>query len=278
MGTALQAGPVRMSVAGICVAVAAIAVPAAAPGDRPDPEPPARVVTLPTANAAWDYQIGGAFRPAPAVSIVTRDRNDLASAGDYSICYVNAFQTQPDEKRFWVDDPKRWRLVLKDANGDPVVDGAWGEFLLDTTAGKRDALRRIVGRWIDRCAADGFEAVEFDSLDSWDRARGLISRTQNKAFARLLTARAHKGGMAAAQKNWAGLSPEGPDLGFDFAVAEECGRYSECGTYARAYDERVYVVEYRDRDFENACDRWGSTLSIVCRDRDVTPTGVNRRC
>lgn len=54
-------------------------------------------------------------------------------------------------------------------------------------------------------------------------------------------------------------------LGFDFAVAEECGRWNECQAYASAYAERVLVVEYRDQNFTRACDHWGSTLSIVRR-------------
>ncbi len=154
-----------------------------------------------------------------------------------------------------------------------------GEFLLDTgRAGKRAALADIVGEWIDCCAVDGFDAVEFDNLDSWDRGHGLITKADNRTFARLLTARAHAAGLAAAQKNWAELSPRGPQIGFDLAVAEECGRWRECGSYAHAYDDRVYVVEYRDQDFARACERWGSRLSIVRRNLAVTPAGANRRC
>ncbi len=243
------------------------------------PVPTAIGVSLPTPNVQWDYQIGGAFTPARRVGVVSRDRNAAPSPGDYNICYVNAYQTQPDERDFWMDDPDHWRLVLTDENGDPVVDGQWGEFLLDTgRAGKRAALADIVGEWIDGCAADGFDAVEFDNLDSWDRGRGLISRADNEAFARLLTVRAHAAGLAAAQKNWAELSPHGPQIGFDLAVAEECGRWRECGSYARAYGDRVYVVEYRDQDFARACERWGSRLSIVRRNLAVTPAGANRRC
>ena len=135
-----------------------------------------------------------------------------------------------------------------------------------------------MGRWIDGCAEDGFDAVELDNLDSWGRSHGLVTRSHNKAFARVLTARAHRAGLAAGQKNWAGLSPDGPGIGFDFAVAEECGRYHECGAYARAYDDRVLVVEYRDPDFATACEAWGPALSIVRRNLNVTPGGVNRRC
>ena len=136
----------------------------------------------------------------------------------------------------------------------------------------------IVGPWIDGCAADGFEAVELDNLDSWDRSDGLVSRSDNTRFARLLTARAHRAGLAAGQKNWSELSRRGPALGFDFAVAEQCGQWDECGAYAAAYDDRVYVVEYQGRSYRSTCGEWGERLSVVRRDVDVSPGGVNRRC
>ena len=256
----------------ICWAPAGVARPAPAPVG-------AATVTPPAADVDWDYQIGGAFPPAPGVGVVARDRAAEPAAGHYNICYVNAFQTQPDERSSWRDDPERWALVLTDEEGEPVVDQAWGEWLLDTrTRGSRRSLMAVVGPWIDGCAAAGFQAVELDNLDSWDRSSGLITRRHNKAFARLLTARAHRAGLAVGQKNWAELSPQGPGLGFDFAVAEECSRYDECGRYARAYADRVLVVEYRDRDFARACRAWGSRLSIVRRDVDVSPDGTNRRC
>ncbi len=242
----------------------------------------AAVATLapvpPTPAADWDYQIGGAFEPAAGVGVVARDRHDEPLSGAYSVCYVNAFQTQPDERRFWRKDPAHWRLVLK-RDGRAVVDGAWGEWLLDSrTQAKRRALADIVGRWTDRCVTDGFDGVELDNLDSWDRSRRLITRADNRAFALLLTQRVHAAGLAVAQKNWSELAAGGPDLGFDFAVAEECARYRECRSYAAAYASQVLAVEYRRKDFRRACARWGDRLSIVLRDRAVSVDGVNRRC
>jgi Glycoside-hydrolase family GH114 len=270
---------IPVALAGLALALGSAAGVDGAGAAAPDRATPAAGVVLPTPDVDWDYQIGGAFAPAAGVTLVSRDRNDAPLPGAYNVCYVNAFQTQADEKAFWVDHPAHWSLVLKDAAGHPVVDGRWGEFLLDTrTADKRTRLARIVGRWIAGCATDGFDGVELDNLDSWDRARGLVSKADDKAFARLLTGRAHDAGLAAAQKNWAELSSRGPALGFDFAVAEECGRYDECDAYAAAYDDRVYVVEYRDQDFATACQRWGDSLSIVRRDVEVTPGGVDRRC
>src|SRR3954469_15723445 len=82
-------------------------------------------VLLPPAGTDWDYQLGGA-RPVPGhVGIVERDRHAPPVAGKYNVCYVNGFQTQADESRFW--RRHHWRLVLKD-DGRPVVDSAWGEW------------------------------------------------------------------------------------------------------------------------------------------------------
>ena len=185
--------------AAIVVLVAAVLVvtPAPASTARPDPPRAAGVTALPPTGVDWDYQLGG-DRPVPdRVGVVVRDRRSEPVAGLYNVCYVNGFQTQPDEKRFWRD---RWRLVLK-RDGRPVVDGAWGEWLLDIgTTAKRRALARIVGRWTGRCAEDGFDAVEFDNLDSFTRSRGLLTPPTPAASPRGWSA-APTEGLAAAQKN-----------------------------------------------------------------------------
>jgi len=90
----------RLGSIGVATALAVLATASACwsvagPGSGPEPGPAAErsvpAVVLPTPNVGWDYQIGGGFTPAPTVGIVARDRNDEPSAGDYSICYVNAF-------------------------------------------------------------------------------------------------------------------------------------------------------------------------------------------
>lgn len=264
-----QRGPHRSILRWLLTSLAAVlalsvAAPASAQTGLPDPA------------VDWDYQIGGARPPAPGVGTVVRDRHD-EPAGGYDVCYVNAFQTQPDDKDFWRGHG-RWSLVLKKA-GRPVVDGAWGEWLLDTgTPAKRQRLARIVGRWIAGCAADGFDAVEPDNLDSFSRSLGLLYRRDNLALARLLVRSAHRADLAIAQKNFAECTVCAERVGFDFAVAEECQRYDECGRYAEAYDDRVLVVEYDRASFEAACAAWGSRLPIVFRDLDVSPGGPDEHC
>jgi hypothetical protein len=220
-----------------------------------------------------DYQLGG-DRAVPAdVGIVVRDRHSRPLAGHYNVCYVNGFQTQADEASFW---RKRPRLVLR-SHGHPVVDSAWGEWLLDLrTKKKRLRLARIVGAWTSGCAAKGFDAVEYDNLDSFTRSHGLITQGQSLAFARLVVARAHAAGLAAGQKNLAGY--DGRKVGYDFAIAEECGRYRECAGYTKFYGRRVIAIEYRRQDFDWTCAHDGASLPVVLRDLDLSPSGVHDYC
>jgi hypothetical protein len=242
-------------------------------------------VQAPPVHGTFDYQIGGAYPPAASVDIVDRDRHAEAVPSAYSICYLNAYQTQPGTLSWWrAHHP---RLLLR-AGGGFVEDPGWpGEYLLDTsTAAKRMRLADVLGRWIDGCAARGYEGVEPDNLDSFTRSRGLLSRGDNFSLARLMVGRAHADGVAIAQKNTAGASAAGRNrVGFDFAIAEECQRYRECGQYLSAYGRHVIEIEYTDyprQVFTAACAARGGRISIVLRDRDVVPRGdagyVERWC
>lgn len=250
---------------------------------------------LPTANARFDYQIGGDY-PLPAgVRVVSRDWF-IGAAPDtaYGICYVNAFQTQanedgvdrPDEQSNWPQ-----ALVLTELGDDPN----WGgEYLIDiSTAENREAAAAWVLPMLETCADKGFKGVEFDNLDSWTRFDGTpvagqvpFEKAEAVAYAALLVADAHALGLAAAQKNTTDLSRgEALDqIGFDFAIAEECGRWKECGRYRANYGNLVFVIEYRLKDFKKDCKKkkLRKRLSIVLRDVNVTQPGsgtyVYRAC
>lgn len=238
---------------------------------------------VPEAGAAFDYQISGAYPPPLGVRVVSRDSSDAPAPGLYSICYVNAFQAQPGARsETW------WRthhpdLLLHDAHGKEVVDHDWNEILLDvSTPAKRSALAQVEAPWLAHCRSAGFQAVEPDNLDSYQRSDKLLTAADNTAFARLLVARAHADGLAAAQKNAAELLGAHGHMGFDFAVTEECGAYGECGEYAEAYQDRVFDVEYTDTGLHDACRAWSARIAIVRRDLDVLtpadPGYVRRTC
>lgn len=236
----------------------------------------ASALTLPPANGQFDYQIGGAYTPLSSVAIVDRDRNDAPAAGKYDVCYVNAFQTQPDEITWWKTNHPD--LLLKNSSGAYVKDTTWGEILLDTsTAAKRTAIAAIVDGWIDGCGAAGYQAIEPDNLDSWTRSQRLLTQAENQAMATLLASHAHADDLAIAQKNAVELAPVGRMIGFDFAIAEECQVYDECDGYTATYGDEVYEIEYDDNggqaNFDAACSARGATLSIIYRDRDVLPLG-----
>jgi len=227
---------------------------------------------LPPAGAALDYQLGGAYNPMSGVKIVSRDRTAEPAAGLYNICYVNGFQAQPNEEDFWLSDHAE--LVLRDSSGEPVIDEDWNELMLDiSSADKRTKLAGIIGGFIDGCAKSGFDAVEIDNLDSFTRSGGRLSEQNAIDFMALLSQRAHAKGMPIAQKNSAELVSQRAKLGTDFAIAEECNRYDECGVYTEGYGSMVFVIEYRRSDFDKGCKEFPD-LSMVLRDVELTtPNG-----
>jgi hypothetical protein len=235
-------------------------------------------VTAPPVHAGFDYQIGSPYSPPAGVRVVSRDHDASPAAGLYNVCYVNAFQAQTGAEGSWDSD-----LLLRDSNGKVVKDPDWNEALLDLrTADKRGRVAAKVETWIDQCASKGFNGVEPDNYDSYTRSKQLLTADQAQSYIRLLSAYAHSRGLAIAQKNTAELAGNAKANGLDFAVAEECAEYDECGDYASAFANHVEVIEYTDSGLSKACSKWGSTLSVVERDVNVTAPGsgsyVRRTC
>lgn len=225
-------------------------------------------VVAPPAHAGFDYQIGGGYPPPDGVTVVARDHDDTPAAGRYNVCYVNAFQAQPGAEGEWGD------LLLRDGAGDIVYDEEWGEALLDLrTPDKRQRIADKVNGWTDQCAVKGFQAVEPDNYDSYTRSQDLLTAAHAQTFIRLLAAHAHRVGLAIGQKNTVELAGDRVANGLDFAVAEECGEWAECGDYADAFGANVLVIEYTEEGMTAACADWGDELSIVLRDVDVSTPG-----
>lgn len=231
---------------------------------------------LPTSGIP-DYQLGGGYTPPAGVTIVERDSTDRPAAGKYSICYVNGFQTQPGDADAWLDDHPS--AILRDHDGKPVSDPGWpDEMLLDTTtASARSTITKVLTTSIARCADRGFDAVEFDNLDSWTRSHGALTRAGNLALARALVDVGHAHGLAVGQKNTPQLGASGrKSTGFDFVVAEECVEYQECSAYTKAYGGHVIDVEYSDntgRSWSSVCADDDRPAMTILRDRDlVTPS------
>ncbi len=264
---------------------AAPTAPAAGPSRAPAPAPaPTPGVTLPPTAGVFDYQLGG---PSPtvrvgattrAIDVVVRDATAAPLPGAYTVCYVNGFQTQPGEASLW---RRHTDVLLHDEGGDLVVDPDWpDEYVLDpSTPAQRRTILSVLGPVVTGCAADGFDAVEIDNLDTWTRFDA-IDEAGAHALARAYVDLAHSAGLAIAQKNAAEITRLAHDrLGFDFAVTEECAAWDECAAYTDVYGDHVLQIEYPD-----ALDDAGLTFAQVCaltdrapltilRDRDLVPPG-----
>lgn len=214
----------------------------------------------PPPAGAFDYQLGASYEPPDEISVIVRDHTASPEPGRYNICYVNAFQSQPGEAARWDG------LLLRDDDG-PVADPGWpDEFLLDTsTAKNRAEISERLGGPISDCAEAGFDAVEFDNLDSFTRSGGALTAEDNLALADLLLRAAHREGLAVAQKNAAEFTEFAAQLGFDFAIAEDCGRYGECADYSAAYDV-VLDIEYSGE----------ATFSALCASGELPPHAIRR--
>lgn len=254
--------------------------------------------TLPPSTGGFDYQIAGRYTPDPRVSIISSDPaiadGRPLDTTRYNICYLNALQTQPEHYEWWMANYPH--LILLDENGDPVhdPDPDWaGELLFDiSTAEKRTALFELERAWIAGCRQAGYQAVEADNLDSYLRAGGAFGEDEAEQFMKQFVAEAHAQGLAAAQKNgveWVGA--RATNVGFDFAIVEECQLTQECDQLIAYYGaslvfEIEYVYDTADSSsgvevpagstahFAAACRARGSSVRVVLRNRDVRPAGA----
>ncbi|WP_454859980.1 endo alpha-1,4 polygalactosaminidase [Promicromonospora soli] len=233
-------------------------------------------VALPPTTGRFDYQLGVAYELEGGLDVVVRDATADPAVGAYNICYVNGFQTQPGEADLWLDGNED--LLLHDAAGELVVDPDWpDEYVLDpSTQALRDRILGILGPVLTGCADAGFDAVEIDNLDTWmrftDPSTGLIEQADALALAGAYIDLAHEAGLAVGQKNAAEATTEGRELGFDFAVTEECAAYDECGSYTGVYGEQVLQIEYTDNlpdGFDAVCADPDRAPLTILRDRDL---------
>ena len=174
------------------------------------------------------------------MGIVARDSSEQPAPGRYSICYVNGFQTQPGDQ--WPDT-----LVLHDASGSDVADRGWpDERILDiSTPAKRAAIVEALAPTVHRCAVRGVPGgrvrqsrLVYGSNGAFDLAA---------AGPRDTAGRTGTGRNSLRDRRTPELGRRGPaDIGFDFAVAEECRRFDECTAYTDVYGDYVIDIRYID--------------------------------
>ncbi|HCG57044.1 endo alpha-1,4 polygalactosaminidase [Brevibacterium sp.] len=273
------------ALAGVIAATALLAACSSGAADAVTPTSDSSAFELPPTSGVFDYQLGGAYDELDlgddpvGIDVVVRDATSEPLDGAYSVCYVNGFQTQPDDAEFWLE---REDLLLHDSNGDLVIDPEWpDEYVLDpSSAEARQGILEILGPVIDGCAADGFDAVEIDNLDTWTRF-DQIDEVGAHELAGEYVARAHDAGMAIAQKNAAEITQVAHDeIGFDFAVTEECGVWEECAAYTDVYGDHVLQIEYpaalgeAEMTFDEVCALTDRATLTILRDVELVSAGT----
>jgi hypothetical protein len=196
----------------------------------------------PTPGTTWQWQLTGPLDTSVDAEVFDIDLFDtpaatieeLQQSGRRVICYFSAGTLEP------------WR---PDAEAFPgVVIGqrmsGWDEYWLDVR--RIDLLAPILRARLDLAAEKGCDAVEPDNVDAYLNATGFpLDHEDQTAFNRFLAAEAHARGLAIGLKNAVELIPTLVD-DFDFAVNEECYRWSECDTLLPFVEagKAVFGAEY----------------------------------
>ena len=216
---------------------------------------------IPTQGLQWQYQLqgklntklcvvpwsgGACVRPnvydvdlyAPnGVTLDTAAVTAIHALGAHAVCYVDA-GTWED---FRPDAGAYPASVLGRSNGWP------GERWLDIRA--TSTLLPIIAARVAKCAAAGFDAVDFDNVDGYENDTGfLLTAADQLTFNEDLAGIAHSDGLSVGLKN------DTDQLGqlegsFDFAINEQCAKYDECDAYDgwTAAGKAVVEVEYHTR-------------------------------
>jgi len=192
---------------------------------------PAGSAWAPAAGASWQYQLDGAIDTTVAADIFDVDLDstkravidDLHTRGRHVLCYIDAGSWEP-----YRPDSGRFPASVKGGTVDGWPDERW----LDIR--RLDVLRPLLRARLDRCAAKGFDGVEFDWIDGYVQHTGFaITKADQLRYDRWLAQAAHARGLLVAQKNGPGLVKDLVAT-WDLAVTEECFQYAECSRY-RAY-------------------------------------------
>jgi hypothetical protein len=234
------------------IAAACLLATAATASAAPPPGPAAHALPAPAACAGcwvpaqrttWQWQLSGTVRRTVAAQMYDIDMfeatpalvADLHARGRRVVCYIDAGSWErwrPDAGRFPAS------VIGRPLQGWP------GERFVDIR--RMRTLAPLLQWRIDRCAAKGFDGVEFDNVASYQERTGFrLTAADQLRFDTWLANHAHRAGLAVALKNdpdqVRALEPY-----FDMELDEQCFQYSECGLLRPfiTAGKPVFEVEY----------------------------------
>ncbi len=201
---------------------------------------------VPAQSTSWQWQLSGTVRTSVVAQMYDIDMFETTPAlvarlhglGRRVVCYIDAGSWER-----WRPDAARFPAAVI---GRPM-QGWPGERWLDIR--RLSVLGPLLGWRIDRCAAKGFDGVEFDNVAGYQSPTGFrLTAADQLRFNTWLANRAHRAGLAVALKNDPDqvrtLEPY-----FDMELDEQCFQYTECGLLRPfiAAGKPVFEVEYGRR-------------------------------
>lgn len=226
-------------------------------------------VWTPAPGTSWQWQLSGPIDTSLDVTAYDVDLFDtsdavlrqLADDGRIIICYFSAGAWEdwrPDASSF---DPS----VLGETNGWP------GERWLDIR--RLDLVGPLIEARLDLAVGRGCDAVEPDNVDAYANQSGFnLTATDQIVFNSFLAQAAHDRGLSIGLKNAAELVGVLEPL-YDWALVEECVRFSECASYTPFVDagKAVFHVEYGG-DLSYCAGIGSLGFSTLEKDLEVGPT------
>ncbi len=180
----------------------------------------------------------------------------IHARGRHALCYVSAGDIEtfrPDYQQFVDFDTGCAHCLIGKPFSSVFPDEYWAN--INNNQGQRDFMLQMVEARVQKCAAAGFDGVEFDVVDAYAQGKETtgwsISRATQLAYDQALANLAHAYGLTVALKNnldqLSDLLPY-----FDYAINEQCFEFDECDNNpAPGYDawvaagKAVFTVEYR---------------------------------
>jgi hypothetical protein len=144
-----------------------------------------------------------------------------------------------------------WESYRADAAAFPasvkgkVLDGWPDERWLDVR--RLRTLKPLMRARMDRCAAKGFDGIEFDNVEGYQNRSGFpLTKADQVRYDSWLAKAAWARGLQPGLKNALGLVPDLVD-DYAWALNEQCVQYRECGRYRPFLDagKAVFGLEYQ---------------------------------
>ncbi|WP_433257101.1 endo alpha-1,4 polygalactosaminidase [Streptosporangium sp. CA-135522] len=175
----------------------------------------------------------------------------IHARGAKAICYIDAGSIEdfrPDYQQFLTWHKSHGNSLLGKPFSDEFPNERWAN--INNDKGQRDFLLQMMKARVAKCAAAGFDGVEFDVVHAHEEGASVtgwnVSAATQLVYNRALADMAHAQGLSVALKN--DLS-QIPDLvsSFDYAVNEECFQFDECDELKRFVQagKPVFQVEYK---------------------------------